>query len=37
MLTEEGRLFLMDARRILALAFESVESVRRLSREKRGN
>ena len=31
-LTEEGRSFLVDARRLLALAAESVESVQRLSR-----
>lgn len=35
-LTEEGRVFLMDARRILALAFESVEAVQRLSRGETG-
>ena len=31
-LTEEGRAFLVDARRILALAQESIEAVQRLSR-----
>jgi len=35
-LTEEGRLFVVDARRILAMASESVESVRRLSRGETG-
>jgi len=35
-LTEEGRLFVVDARRILAMALESVESVRRLSRGETG-
>lgn len=36
LLTEEGRLFVVDARRILAMASESVESVRRLSRGETG-
>src|SRR5438874_11937579 len=31
-LTEEGRSFLVDARRVLALATESVQAVQRLSR-----
>src|SRR5256884_7110786 len=31
-LTEEGRAFLVDARRILALATESIQAVQRLSR-----
>jgi len=31
-LTEEGRSFLVDAKRLLALAAESVQSVQRLSR-----
>ena len=35
-LTEEGRVFLIDAKRILALAFESVEAVQRLSRGETG-
>lgn len=35
-LTEEGRLFLADARRILALAYESVQAVQRLSRGETG-
>ncbi|HYG33805.1 MAG TPA: LysR substrate-binding domain-containing protein [Clostridia bacterium] len=35
-LTEEGRSFLMDARRILALATESVLAVQRLSRGEEG-
>jgi DNA-binding transcriptional LysR family regulator len=35
-LTEEGRSFLVDARRLLALAAESVESVQRLSRGETG-
>lgn len=35
-LTEEGRSFLTDARRILALATESVQSVQRLSRGETG-
>ena len=35
-LTEEGRTFLVDARRILALATESVQAVQRLSRGESG-
>src|SRR5881409_1442801 len=35
-LTEEGRSFLVDARRILALATESVQAVQRLSRGETG-
>jgi DNA-binding transcriptional LysR family regulator len=35
-LTEEGRSFLVDARRILALATESIEAVQRLSRGETG-
>src|SRR6266550_774718 len=35
-LTEEGRAFLADARRVLALADESVRSVQRLSRGETG-
>src|SRR5438874_11724676 len=35
-LTEEGRSFLTDARRILALTTESVQSVQRLSRGETG-
>jgi DNA-binding transcriptional LysR family regulator len=35
-LTEEGRAFLLDARRILALATESVQAVQRLSRGETG-
>lgn len=35
-LSEEGRSFLVDARRILALAMESIEAVRRLSRGETG-
>src|SRR5437660_5253499 len=36
-LTEEGRTFLVDARRILALASESVQAVQRLSRGETGH
>jgi DNA-binding transcriptional LysR family regulator len=35
-LTEEGRAFLVDARRVLALAMESVQAVQRLSRGETG-
>src|SRR5437879_7136943 len=35
-LTEEGRTFLVDARRILTLATESIQSVQRLSRGETG-
>ena len=35
-LTEEGRSFLVDARRVLALATESVQAVQRLSRGETG-
>jgi DNA-binding transcriptional LysR family regulator len=35
-LTEEGRAFLIDARRVLALATESVQAVQRLSRGETG-
>jgi DNA-binding transcriptional LysR family regulator len=35
-LTEEGRAFLVDARRVLALATESVQAVQRLSRGETG-
>ena len=35
-LTEEGRTFLLDARRILALAAESIQAVQRLSRGETG-
>ncbi len=35
-LTEEGRAFLIDARRILALATESIQAVQRLSRGETG-
>src|SRR5256714_4435881 len=35
-LTEEGRSFLVDARRILALASESIQAVQRLSRGETG-
>jgi DNA-binding transcriptional LysR family regulator len=35
-LTEEGRTFLVDARRILALATESIQAVQRLSRGETG-
>ena len=35
-LTEEGRAFLVDARRVLALAAESVQSVQRLTRGETG-
>ena len=35
-LTEEGRSFLVDARRVLALATESIQSVQRLSRGETG-
>ena len=35
-LTEEGRAFLVDAQRLLALATESIQSVRRLSRGETG-
>jgi len=35
-LTEEGRAFLVDARRILALATESIQAVQRLSRGETG-
>jgi DNA-binding transcriptional LysR family regulator len=35
-LTEEGRAFLIDAKRVLALAAESVQSVQRLSRGETG-
>src|SRR5213594_4185949 len=35
-LTEEGRSFLVDARRILALATESIQAVQRLSRGETG-
>src|SRR5882724_7657462 len=35
-LTEEGRCFLMDAKRVLALATESVAAVQRLSRGETG-
>ena len=35
-LTEEGRAFLLDARRVLALATESVQAVQRLSRGETG-
>jgi DNA-binding transcriptional LysR family regulator len=35
-LTEEGRTFLVDARRILALASESIQAVQRLSRGETG-
>jgi len=35
-LTEEGRTFLVDARRVLALASESVQAVQRLSRGETG-
>src|ERR1700758_3840299 len=35
-LTEEGRSFLVDARRILALASESIQAVQRLSRGESG-
>ena len=35
-LTEEGRAFLVDARRVLALAAESVQAVQRLSRGETG-
>lgn len=35
-LTEEGRAFLLDARRVLALASESVQAVQRLSRGESG-
>src|SRR5439155_9436669 len=36
-LTEEGRAFLADARRVLALATESVQAVQRLSRGETGH
>jgi DNA-binding transcriptional LysR family regulator len=35
-LTEEGRSFLVDARRILAMATESIQAVQRLSRGETG-
>src|SRR5215204_4443011 len=35
-LTEEGTAFLMDARRVLTLAEESIQSVQRLSRGETG-
>src|SRR5512146_1474607 len=35
-LTEEGRAFLLDARRLLALASESIQAVQRLSRGESG-
>src|SRR5512146_3429615 len=35
-LTEEGRAFLLDARRVLTLASESIQAVQRLSRGESG-